>query len=183
MSTQYICVYFLDQSMTNERENAVSMTSQLIYHPSIFNFVISKSIKNLGISFNKNQVHCCGDDLKQYAEISKMIVDNPEFFVFVIFKLLARNIFIPAHNIIFVSKEENSRPTHCDLIACNPKEIKIIVFCNDRKQIVTCHMHSQLIIEHLKDICPVDCKVIPMVLSIYNFKEKTTMRLCKKTRR
>jgi hypothetical protein len=175
--------------MSNEREDAVRMTSQLIYHPSIFNFVdtayMSKSIKNLGISFKTNQVYCCDNDLHQYNEISKMIVDNPEFFVFVIFKLLARNIFIAAHNIVCMSEEENSRPIHCDLIACNPKkkEIYIIVFCNDRKNIGPCHVHSKLIIEHLEGICPVDCKIVPMVLSIYDFKEKTTMRLCKKTRR
>jgi hypothetical protein len=175
--------------MSNEREDAVRMTSQLVYHPSIFNFVdtayISKSIKNLGISFNKHQVYCCDDNLNQYNEISKMILQNPEFFVFVIFKLLERNIFISAHNIVCVSENENSRPVHCDLIACNPKkkEIYIIVFCNDRKRIVQCHLHSNLIIEQLEGICPVDCKVVPMVLSIYDFKEKSTMRLCKKTRR
>jgi len=175
--------------MSTDRENAVSMTSELIYHPSIFNYVdtkyISKSIKNIGISFNKYQIHLCGDDLNHYTEVSKMVIETPEFFIFVIFKLLARNIFISAHNIICVSEEENNRPIHCDLIACNPKkrEIFIIVFCNDKKNTGACHEHAQLVIEHLYNICPVDSKLIPMVLNIYDFKEKTTMRLCKKRRR
>ena len=175
--------------MSTDRENAVSMTSDLIYHPSIFNFVdtkyISKSIKNIGISFNKHQIHLCGDDLKHYTEVSKIVIENPEFFVFVIFKLLARNIYISAHNIICVSEKENSRPIHCDLIACNPKkrEIFIIMFCNDKNNTGSCHKHAQLVIEHLQNICPVDSKIIPMVLNVYDFKEKSTMRLCKKRRR
>jgi len=99
--------------------------------------------------------------------------------------LLARNIFISAHNIICVSENENNRPIHCDLIACNPKkrEIFIIVFCNDKKNTAVCHEHAQLVIDHLQNICPVDSKVMPMVLNIYDFKEKTTMRLYKKRRR
>jgi len=175
--------------MSTERENAVSMTSQLIYHPSIFNFVdtkyLSKSIKNAGISFDKYQILCCGDDLNHYNAISKLVDETPQFFIFVIFKLLARNIFISAHNVICVSEKETSRPIHCDLIACNPKkrEIFIIVFCNDKKNTSACHEHAKLVIEHLQNICPVDTKVVPLVLNIYDFEEKTTMRLCKKRRR
>jgi len=175
--------------MTTEREEAITLTNQLIHHPCFFNFsndiYSSKCVKNKDVVFTKDQINFSGDDINEYNEISRLIRETSDFFVFVVFKLLERNIFISTHDVVCVSEEQNMRPIHCDLIACNPKkrEIYIIVFCNNKKMSGVCYKHAVLIISHIQDICPPACKILPMVLCIYDFIDKSSMRLSKKIRR
>ena len=175
--------------MTTEREDSVTLTNQLIHHPCFFQFsndlYSSKCIKNKDIIFKKNQINFSGDNIDEYNKISILIRETSDFFVFVVFKLLERNIFISTHDVICVSEEKSTRPIHCDLIACNPKkkEIYIIVFCNNKKMSHVCYKHAVLIINQIQDICPPNCKILPMVLCIYDFLNKSSMRLSKKIRR
>jgi len=185
MLQMYIYEYFiLLISMTSEREESISLASQLVHHPCLFHssngVYSSKSIKNRHITFTKDAI-CCGNNVAEYNEICRLICDTPDLLVFVVFKLLERNIFISTHGIICVSEQENTSSIHCDLIACKPKkhEIYVIVFCNNKKLLHTCYDHAVLIISHIQDICPPTCKLIPMVLRIYDFEQ---MRLCKKIR-
>jgi len=108
-----------------------------------------------------------------------MIVQNPEFFVQVIFKLLAINVYISAHNIVCVTEEKYYKPIHCGILACNPKkkEIYVIVVCNNKKVANACHQHAESIVQRIMNICPLGFKIIPTVLRIYDLWGKSKMRL------
>jgi len=118
--------HFFANGMSDERDDAMLYTRSLVFHPSIFNFVgnvfLSTNVKNKGVQFGKNDVLMSADSIEEHNTICKIVLENPDFFVSLIFKLLARNMFICSHNVICVSEDSTQQPIHCDLIACNPKK-------------------------------------------------------------
>jgi hypothetical protein len=54
----------------------------------------------------------------------------------------------------------------------------VIVFCNNRAMVKMCHGHAMCIISEIRNMCPPDSVIVPMVLTIYDFTKNYSMRLC-----
>jgi len=171
--------------MSEDQDDAMAFARTLVYHPSIFNFAddvyTSKCVKNKGIAFGKVDIRCAGNNLDDYNGVCALVRQSPEFFVGLIFKLLERNIFVILQNTLCISEVASTRPVHCDLVGCNPKkhEIYVIVFCSRRSQAKACYEHARLFLSHIANMCPPGSKLIPLILRMYDFSAKGTMRLCR----
>jgi len=194
------CMLVVDQSL--------SFLNAMLHHPSVFKLdtvkqqYTSKSTLNSQVRLDTAAL-CLPYTQLHYASLQAKIRSNRDFDLFLVFKLLERGIYISARNVAMVEKEPvaasdesvcvtdkiklinhlaNSRQhiVHCDIIAFHAKKrhIYAIVVCDNVMQLQQCRTHAQRVAMNIRRINPCFSLVLPYVLTVYDFENAETMRLC-----
>ena len=138
-----------------------------------------------------------------YASLQAKIHSNHDFILFLVFKLLERGIYISARNVAMVEREPATATeesvcatdktklinhlaicrqhiVHCDIIAFHAKKrhIYAIVVCDNVMQLQQCRTHAQRVAMNIRRINPCFSIMLPYVLTVYDFENAATLRLC-----
>ena len=189
------CMFTVDTSL--------SFLNEMLHHPSVFKLdpikkkYISKSTLNSQVRLDTSAL-CLPYTLFHYARLQAKIHRNREFVLFLVFKLLERGIYISARNVAMVETDaappaqlpgdipaqapmgEQKNMVHCDVIAFHAKKRQIyaIVVCDNVVHMQQCRAHAQRVATNIRRINPRFSTVFPCVLTVYDFDDTGSMRLC-----
>jgi len=189
-------------------DQSLSFLNDMLHHPSVFRLdtvkqkYTSKSTLNSQVRLDTAAL-CLPYTQLHYARLQAKIHSNRDFVLFLVFKLLERGIYISARNVAMVEREPvtateesvcatdkinlinhiaNCRQhiVHCDIIAFHAKKrhIYAIVVCDNVMQLQQCRTHAQRVAMNIRRINPCFSIVLPYVLTVYDFENAATMRLC-----
>jgi hypothetical protein len=182
-------------------DKSLSYLNEMLHHPSVFKLdpikqkYISKSTLNSQVRLDISAL-CLPYTLFHYARLQAKIHRNREFVLFLVFKLLERGIYISARNVAMVETDptpqspddmsalartgDQKHIVHCDVIAFHAKKrhVYAIVVCDNVKHMQQCRAHAQRVATNIRRINPHFSTVFPYVLTVYDFDDTGSMRLC-----
>ena len=184
-------------------DKSLSYLNEMLHHPSVFKLdpvkqkYISKSTLNSQVRLDISAL-CLPYTLFHYARLQAKIHRNREFVLFLVFKLLERGIYISARNVAMLETDAAPPPlspgdisapdrmgnqkhiVHCDVIAFHAKKrhVYAIVVCDNVKHMPQCRAHAQRVATNIRRINPRFSTVFPYVLTVYDFDDTGSMRLC-----
>jgi len=189
-------------------DKSLSFLNDMLHHPSVFKLdpkkqkYISKSTLNSQVRLDSTALSL-PYPLVHYTSLQAKMHKNREFVLFLVFKLLERGVYISARNVAVVEKgtqtveeetecitdnvqsnhnqtAERQHIVHCDVIAFHAKKrhIYTIVVCDNVTQLQKCRVHAQRVATNIRRINPCYSTVFPFVLTVYDFDDAGTMRLC-----
>ena len=189
-------------------DKSLSFLNDMLHHPSVFRLdtakqkYTSKSTLNSQVRLDTTAL-CLPYTQLHYASLQAKIHSNRDFILLLVFKLLERGIYISARNVAMVEREPATATeesvcatdkiklinhlascrqhiVHCDIIAFHAKKrhIYAIVVCDNVMQLQQCRTHAQRVAMNIRRINPCFSIVLPYVLTVYDFENAVTMRLC-----
>jgi len=151
----------------------------------------SKACVNRESVFRKADVVYAGS-ADAHEQIRSKLMSSNDLLMFIVFKLLDRNIFIADRNVgLFEYGHAGQTPAqrcavlgesqllHCDVVAFNAKKrlIYSISICDDPKLFCKTCLHALRLRDALFHIKEDGSTVVPLVLTMYNYDTHGTLRL------